>query len=124
MRSKIPHVRFVKQPVDEALLNEVGYIKVAARLLQQMFSELHSVSLSHAEFARVMAVRGPGARARLLALQETIDVLISSDAAEAADQLKRRAGALIARLADEFDTLMLHAINHDWFSDDARASLH
>lgn len=84
-------------------------MEVAADLLQQMFSELQSLALKHAEFARVMSIHGPRARARLQALQETIDVLARSDTAEAADQLKRRAGALIVRLADEFDTLMLYA---------------
>jgi hypothetical protein len=108
MRSKIPHVRLIKQPL-ESVLNEVDYIEVAADLLQQMFSKLQSLALRHAEFAGVMSIRGPHAHARLLALQETIDVLARADSPEAADQLKRRAGALIVRLADEFDALVLYA---------------
>jgi hypothetical protein len=119
-------ISFTLGPVDqtEEPLDEVEYIRIAADLLQQMFSELRSLAASNTGLARALFSRGVDVRARLWTLHETVESLNGVDDLSMAIPLSRRATSLISWLSDAVDELALCATGDDYAVDAFRDALH
>ena len=100
----------------ETSLDQVHYIQVAARLLEQLFTELRVLAINNPEFARVMSNVAPDVRLRLGILDDTVRLLSIAKDASSAAQLTRRAKALISWLSTKLDELTLDALG-DLFRD-------
>jgi hypothetical protein len=114
------------EPVErtEKPLDELEYIRIAADMLQQLFSELRSLATSNPGLARALSSRGADARARLWTLHEIVDLLMGVDDLSMAVPLRRRATALISWLSNELDELTLRATTDDLPVDTLRVVLH
>ena len=100
----------------ETSLDQVHYIQVAARLLEQLFTELRVLAINNPEFARVMSNVAPDVRLRLGILDDTVRLLSIAKDASSTAQLTRRAKALISWLSTKLDELTLDALG-DLFRD-------
>src|SRR5258708_2616973 len=94
----------------ETSLDQVHYIQVAARLLEQLFTELRVLAINSPAFARVMSNVAPHVRLRLGILDDTVRLLSIAKDASSAAQLTRRAKALIPWLSTKLDELTLDAL--------------
>jgi hypothetical protein len=108
----------------EEPLDEVEYIRLAADLLQKLFSELQALTARNPGLARALSSRGADARAGLLTLHETVDLLMGVDDISMAVPLRRRATSLISWLSNEVDELTLRATTYDHRVDAFRVALH
>ena len=108
MRSTNSHTQLAKQHTDEPL-DQVEYIRIAADLLEQLFSEIRSLAIDRPEFARALSSRSSDARARLRTLNGIVGLLVRVEPSRAG-QLTRRATALISGLSATIDELTLTAL--------------
>jgi hypothetical protein len=108
----------------EESLDQVEHIRVAADLLEQLFSELRSLAIDHPEFARALSGRGSEARARLWTLHDTVGLLMRGDDPSMAAQITCRATALISWLSAKFDELTLTALGDDDSVDTSSPAFH
>jgi len=121
MRSKNFDFRLAEQHTEESL-DQVEYIRIAADLLEQLFSELRSLAIDHPGFARALLSRGSEVRARLWTLNEIVGLLMSGDDPSIAGQLTRRATALISWLSAKIDELTLTVLGGDSSIDSSRSA--
>jgi hypothetical protein len=108
MRSTNSHAQLAEQHTDEPLA-QVEYIRIAADLLDQLFSEIRTLAIDHPEFARALSNRSSDARARLQTLNGIVSLLVRGEPSTAG-QLTRRATALISGLSATIDELTLTAL--------------
>jgi hypothetical protein len=108
----------------EKSLDQVEYIRIAADLLEQYFSELRSLAIDHPEFARALTNRGSEARARLWTLHDIVGLLMRGDDPSMAGQITLRAIALISWLSAKFDELTLTALGDDGSVDTSPSAFH
>ena len=94
MRSTSFHSQLAAQHTEEPL-DQVEYIRIAADLLEQLFSEIRSLAIDHPEFARALSNRSSDVCARLRTLNGIVGLLVRGEPSSAG-QLTRRATALIS----------------------------
>jgi len=123
MRSTNFHSRLTEQHAEESL-DQVEYIRIAADLLEQLFSEIRLLAIDHPGFARALFSRGADARACLWTLHQIVASLMLNDDPPMESRLTRRATALISWLSAKLDELTLAALGDVDSVDTSASALH
>jgi signal transduction histidine kinase len=97
------------QAISDSQLTHIDYICVAANLLEDMMSELHSLKANNRRLTLAMAAAGHDLRQRLHTLLATVELLMSTPDKVRMEELSQRAKSLIFRLAQETELLACEA---------------
>ena len=93
------------QAISSSPVTGIDYICVAANLLEDMMSELHSLKVNNRRLTLAMAAAGHDLRHRLHTLLGTVELLTSTPDKTRIAELSQRAKSLIFRLAGEMEQL-------------------
>ena len=118
-RINVPTIEQADEPLEA-----VEYVCIAADLLQQMFFELQSLSVTYDDLAAVMPSHDSEMRDRLWALSQIADDLTSIHDQALDATLMAQAMVLISSLSADIDKLAAVASSDEWHAQSDGNTLH